>query len=188
MGPDCLVTLPGFRYTIHAIFYSFFLSFQSSYAQNSTNRNYRLVKLIYELCARKHSITISYQTLHHTSQASNSESTHIVEARRNWLCHGTHGVKHVSVKFVVGIFLALCFITFLLVLVWHISNELYEILGFFFVCVRVLSTFFFPVVYLVKSLYGGLCWFMSLTIYADVWWLSQWLASLQQWNSILLCS
>ncbi len=144
MGPDCLVTLPGFRYTIHAIFYSFFLSFQSSYAQNSTNRNYRLVKLIYELCARKHSITISYQTLHHTSQASNSESTHIVEARRNWLCHGTHGVKHVSVKFVVGIFLALCFITFLLVLVWHISNELYEILGFFFVCVRVLSTFFFP--------------------------------------------
>jgi hypothetical protein len=89
---------------------------------------------------------------------------------------------------VVGIFLALCFITFLLVLVWHISNELYEILGFFFVCVRVLSTFFFPVVYLVKSLYGGLCWFMSLTIYADVWWLSQWLASLQQWNSILLCS
>ncbi len=117
MGPDCLVTLPGFRYTIHAIFYSFFLSFQSSYAQNSTNRNYRLVKLIYELCARKHSITISYQTLHHTSQASNSESTHIVEARRNWLCHGTHGVKHVSVKFVVGIFLALCFITFLLVLV-----------------------------------------------------------------------
>ncbi len=106
MGPDCFVTLPsGFRYTIDAIFYSIFFSFQSSYAQNSTNRNYRLVKLIYELCARKHSITISYQTLHHTSlsQTSNSESTHIVEARRNWLCHGTHGVKHVSVKFVVGI-------------------------------------------------------------------------------------
>ncbi len=127
-------------------FIQFSFPFNLAMHRTVANRNYRLVKLIYELCARTHSITISYQTYwtHASlSQTSNRESTHIVEARRNWLCHGTHGVKHVSVKFVVGIFLALCFITFLLVLVWHISNELYQMLGFFFVCVRVLSTFFF---------------------------------------------